>query len=83
MNDRPTSTPIAQSPDEMVARLQEIARVASVQGKHGAALRALRDIARLQGMLPARPRRSPMKKTPRREPTLLEAADAIANSVTP
>ena len=69
------------TPDEMLARLQEIARVASVQGKHGAALRALRDIARLQGLLPARPRRSPSNKPPRPEPTLLEAADAIAAEV--
>jgi hypothetical protein len=43
--NRPSS---AATPDEMVARLQEIAGVASAQSKHGVALRALRDIARLR-----------------------------------
>jgi hypothetical protein len=83
MSDRPMSSPITQITDEMLAQRHEIARVAFMQGKHGAALRALRDIARLQGLLPARPRRSPTKKARRYEPTPLEAADAIANSVTP
>jgi hypothetical protein len=69
---------VPQTPDEMVAQLQEIARVASAQGKLGAALQALRDIARLQGLLPARPPRSTTRKLLRREPTLLEAATAIA-----
>jgi hypothetical protein len=81
MNDKPTSMPIAQTADEMLAQLHEIARVASVRGKYGAALSALRDIARLQGLLPSRPRRLPRKKPSRREPTLLEAADAIGAEV--
>jgi hypothetical protein len=76
-------TGVADARETMIAELQEIARLAEIKDQYGAALRALRDIARLQGLLPARPRRSPTKKARRYEPTPLEAADAIANSVTP
>lgn len=82
MTTRATS-PFPQTPDEMVAQLQEIARLAEIKGQYSAALKAQRMIAELQGLLPARPRRTPMRKAPPRELTPFEAADAIAKTVKP
>jgi hypothetical protein len=76
-------TGVADARETLIAELREIARLAEIKGQYGAALRALSAIARLQGMLPSRSARPARKQAPRREPTLLEAADAIANSVTP
>lgn len=67
--------------DEMIAKLHEVAEQALGRNQNGVALKAYSEIARLNGVFPARRPRPANKRLPRREPTLLEAADAIAKGV--